>query len=121
MPRTEPTHAQSPLSKAILALLQEAASESTVHGFLQKSLSDVGRLLGYEYAVLIEHRKGQWQSIASSGAPRSLPEAAASDALDRGQIVEHAGWLIGPISSSTSSNLVFAAFRSQPAPIDDTQ
>src|SRR6185369_8555754 len=121
MPRTDPLDAKSTLLTAILSLFHEAAKAPTVRGFLQASLSHICQCLGYDYAAVVEHHKGNWQPVASFGAPRPLPDAAASDALDRGEIVSQSGWLLGPLSSSATSNFVFGAFRLHPAPIDDAQ
>jgi Nif-specific regulatory protein len=115
MSNTKPT-----LLDAALALIHEAAGASDVASLLLKALPRVGQSLGYEYAAVVEQQKGRWRPLASAGATHSVPENLAGDVLDCGEVILQGGWRVGPLSARQPS-LLFAAFRTQGGPFDESE
>src|SRR5262245_60821303 len=104
MPQTATLRSKSSLSEATVFLLHEAPTASDNRDFLKKTLPQIWQSLGSDYAAVIESNKGSWRPIVFAGSATPLPEDLASDALDRGQIVHHTGWHIGPLQSRDSNN-----------------
>src|SRR4051812_5277583 len=105
------------IPETVLTLLREAATENDVPKLLSKSLAAISQALAYDYAAILEQHKGSWRLLASFGRQRPVPDNLASDALDRGEFVQQAGWRVGPLSSH-QPNILVAAFRSTAAAID---
>src|SRR5262245_46572705 len=97
----EPTDVRMPSTKpalldTILALLQEASSNTDSLSLLKTTLPRISQTLGYDYAAVVECHNARWRLMASTGGIRPLPVDLASNALDRGEAVQQAGWRVGP-------------------------
>jgi transcriptional regulator with GAF, ATPase, and Fis domain len=100
----------STLATAAAKLLYAAVIESELAAFLSGALPVVAAAVGGEHVALVEGTKGQWRTLATSGATRQPPEELLSEALDEGRAVQRE-WHALLLAPHTESSELLVVYR----------